>query len=144
MTSQLSGRRVLVTRAAHHAGKLSDALRALGLEPVEVPVLEIRSPDSFDALDKALCQLNSYDWLILTSANTVRALFGRAASLGVALGSYAGRVAAIGAATANGACEAGLIATLVPETYVAESLVQCLAGQIGGQTHSDCTSRSCT
>jgi len=34
----LSGRRVLVTRAAHQAGKLSEGLRALGAEPVEVPV----------------------------------------------------------------------------------------------------------
>ena len=40
----LAGRRVLVTRAAHQAGKLSEGLRALGAEPVEVPVLEIRPP----------------------------------------------------------------------------------------------------
>ena len=70
----LSGRRVLVTRAAHQAGKLSEGLRALGAEPVEVPVLEIRPPASFDPLDRALRQLNRYDWLILTSANTVMAL----------------------------------------------------------------------
>jgi uroporphyrinogen-III synthase len=36
----LLGRRVLVTRAAHQAGKLSEGLRALGTEPVEVAVLE--------------------------------------------------------------------------------------------------------
>ena len=50
----LLGRRVLVTRAAHQAGKLSEGLRALGAEPVEVPVLEIRPPASFEPLDKAL------------------------------------------------------------------------------------------
>jgi uroporphyrinogen-III synthase len=70
----LAGRRVLVTRAAHQASKLSDGLRALGAEPVEVPVLEIRPPISFDPLDAALRQLDSYDWLILTSANAARAL----------------------------------------------------------------------
>lgn len=37
----LAGRRVLVTRAARQAAKLSDGLRALGVEAVEVPVLEI-------------------------------------------------------------------------------------------------------
>ena len=55
----LAGRRVLVTRAAHQAGKLSDGLRALGAEPVEVPVLEIRPPASFEPLDAALHQLDS-------------------------------------------------------------------------------------
>jgi len=35
-------------------GKLSEALRARGIEPVEVPVLEIQLPLSFAALDAAL------------------------------------------------------------------------------------------
>jgi len=45
----LLGRRILVTRAAHQAGKLSQGMRALGAEPVEVPVLEIHPPASFHA-----------------------------------------------------------------------------------------------
>ena len=53
----LAGKRVLVTRALHQAGKLSEGLRALGAEPVEVPVLEIRPPESFEALDAALLSL---------------------------------------------------------------------------------------
>ena len=103
----LAGRRVLVTRAAHQASKLSDGLRALGAEPVEVPVLEIRPPISFDPLDAALRQLDSYDWLILTSANAARALAERAA--------------------------AGLQVALVPEAYVAESLVEGLLARAAGQ-----------
>jgi uroporphyrinogen-III synthase len=67
-------KRVLVTRAAHQAGKLSDGLRARGFEAVEVPVLEIQPPASFAALDAVLRQIDTYDWLIVTSANTVRAL----------------------------------------------------------------------
>jgi len=55
----LAGRRVLVTRAAHQAGKLSDGLRRLGAVPVEVPVLEIRPPQSLEPLDAALRQLDS-------------------------------------------------------------------------------------
>ena len=40
MTSQpLTRKRILVTRAAHQAGKLSEGLRTAGAEPVEVPVL---------------------------------------------------------------------------------------------------------
>jgi uroporphyrinogen-III synthase len=130
----LAGRRVLVTRAAHQAGKLSDGLRALGAEPVEVPVLEIRPPESYAGLDKALLTLATYDWLILTSANTVRALVERAAASGAALVQPAGlKVAAVGEATASEARKTGFILTFVPESYLAESLVHGLAGRSHGQ-----------
>lgn len=130
----LAGRRVLVTRAAHQAGKLSDGLRALGAEPVEVPILEIRPPASFDPLDHALRELDRYDWLILTSANTVRSLIERAAGLGLAFTAPASlKVAAVGEATAAAARKAGLTVSLVPETYVAESLVKSLSAYISGQ-----------
>jgi uroporphyrinogen-III synthase/uroporphyrinogen III methyltransferase/synthase len=134
VTLPLAGRRILVTRAAHQAGKLSEGLRALGAEPVEVPVLEIRQPASFEPLDDALRQLNQYDWLILTSANTVRALVERAAELGLALATTAPkRVAAIGDATAAAARQAGFEVALVPDSYVAESLVEKLALRTAGQ-----------
>jgi uroporphyrinogen-III synthase/uroporphyrinogen III methyltransferase/synthase len=130
----LAGRRVLVTRAAHQAGKLSEGLLALGAEPVEVPVLEIQFPVDLAPLDRALDSLDSYDWLILTSANTVRSIADRARSLGLPL--HAGprlQVAAVGEATAAAARKAGLPVALVPETYVAEALVECLAGQSSGK-----------
>lgn len=130
----LAGRRVLVTRAAHQAGKLSQGLRALGAEPVEVPVLEILPPASFEPLDAALRGLDSYGWMILTSANVVRALEERAAALGVALADCASlQVAAVGSATAKAAADAGFRVDLVPELYVAESLVEGLLAKVDGQ-----------
>jgi uroporphyrinogen-III synthase/uroporphyrinogen III methyltransferase/synthase len=156
----LEGRRILVTRAAHQAGKLSEGLRALGAEPVEVPVLEIRPPESFAALDAALrrlfdslpnkqslCPIHSssfdewvgnpcshYDWLILTSANTVRALAERTSFLGASLKNLASpQVAAVGEATAAAARLIGLQVAFVPEAYVAESLVEKLLTRTAGQ-----------
>jgi len=130
----LAGRRILVTRAAHQAGKLSEGLRAQGAEPVEVPVVEIQLPASFDALDKALRQFDRYDWLILTSANTVRALAERAAALGLALAQPTGlQVAAVGEATADAARKAGFRVAFVPEAYKAESLVEGMSDQVTGK-----------
>jgi len=123
-----------VTRALQQAGKLSEGLRALGAEPVEVPVLEIRPPASFEPLDAALRQPDGYDWLILTSANTVRALAERATVLGLELAPAASlKVAAVGGATAEAARKAGLRIALFPESYVAESLLQGLSGQVDGK-----------
>ena len=135
VTSQpLAGRRVLVTRAAKQAGKLSEGLRALGADPIEVPVLEIRPPDSLAPLDSALQRLDQYDWLILTSTNAVRALMERAVLQGINFSQFPNlQGAAVGAATAAEARKSGLPVTLVPESYVAESLVSALAAQIAGK-----------
>jgi uroporphyrinogen-III synthase/uroporphyrinogen III methyltransferase/synthase len=131
MSQPLKGRRILVTRARHQAGKLSEGLRSLGAEAVEVPVLEIQPPESYEPLDAALSNLASYDWLILTSANTVRALAERAKGLRVALDGP--QIAVVGAATATEAEKAGLRIDLAPEEYVAESLAAALVPRIEGR-----------
>jgi uroporphyrinogen-III synthase len=134
MTLPLSGRHVLVTRAAHQAGKLSEGLRALGAEPVQVPLLEIGPPKSFAALDRALHQIPRYDWFIFTSANSVRAVVERAAALGVDLAPARGaHVAAVGEATATALHSAGLEVTFIPESYVAESLLKGIGAQMAGK-----------
>lgn len=130
----LAGRRILVTRAPHQAGKLSEGLRAFGAEPVEVPVLEIHPPENYEPLDRTLQQLSRYDWLILTSANTVRALVDRAAELKVRLAPPASlKVAAVGQATAESARKAGLTVSIVPEKFVAESLLVSFGGEADGK-----------
>jgi uroporphyrinogen-III synthase len=135
MTTQpLANRRILVTRGASQASKLSDGLRELGAVPVEVPVLEIVPPESYEPLDGALQNLAQYDWLIVTSANTVQVLSERASFLGVSLDKFAPQnVGAVGAATTEAARDAGLTVSVVPESYVAESLVAEIKGQIAGK-----------
>lgn len=133
MKLPLSGRRVLVTRAARQSGKLSDGLRALGAEAVEVPVLKIVPPESYEPLDAALSNIDRYDWLILTSANTARILRERALRLGVALDRNTAMKVAIGPATAAEARDAGLAVSFVAESYVAEGLLASLGAQAAGK-----------
>jgi uroporphyrinogen-III synthase/uroporphyrinogen III methyltransferase/synthase len=133
VSQPLAGHRVLVTRAAHQAGKLSDWLRALGAAPVEVPVLEIQPPESYAPFDSALRRLASYDWLILTSTNTVHVLVERCAALGIVSTAPGPQVAAIGSATAQAARDAGFAVSLTPENYVAESMVLALKDQMSGR-----------
>jgi uroporphyrinogen-III synthase len=82
-TKPLSGVRVLVGRARHQAGALSAELRKLGATVIEIPFIEIRKPRSFKPLDSALKNLAHYDWLILTSANGVEAMWERMQTLGL-------------------------------------------------------------
>lgn len=130
----LAGRRILVTRAAHQAGKLSEGLRAQGAVPVEVPVLEIQPPESYAPMDDAFKQLNRFDWLILTSANAVQVIRERIALWNLNPGIAEGvKVAAIGKATAEAARRLGFSVAVVPEAYVAESLLVSLNGQVEGR-----------
>ena len=136
----LAGRRVLVTRAVQQAGKLSDGLKALGAEPVEVPVLEIRPPESFAVLDEALGKLaggrdsQRFDWLILTSANTVAAVMERCRVLQLDVSEMKHlRVAAVGSATAEAARKADFRVTVVPDSYNSEGVVAALGNSILGK-----------
>lgn len=133
-TKPLSGRRILVTRAPHQAGKLSLGLRDRGAVPVEVPVLEIAPPESFDALDQALLRLDGYQWLILTSVNAVEAIAARCKRLSLVLENYPElKVAAVGRATAAAVAALGLRIAVMPARYVAEGLAEALRDRVNGQ-----------
>jgi uroporphyrinogen-III synthase len=118
--------RVLVTRSPHQSSELADQLRALGLEPVLVPAIELAPPLSFDALDQALTRLAGFQWVIFTSANAVEALHKRMESLGLKADAVRSRIAAIGPATARALASIGLAAELIPPQAVAESLSEAL------------------
>ena len=130
----LHGVRVLVGRARHQAGALSKELRKLGADVLEIPFIEIRNPRSFRPLDTALKNLASYDWLILTSVNGVDAMWERLGKLRVTKKSLAHlEIAAIGPATRKAIEKRGVRVDVVPEEYVAESVVKSLRRRVEGK-----------
>ena len=78
----LFGKRVLVTRSRPQASVLSEMLAEEGAEPVELPTIQISPIDDPSTLDSAICTLDTYGWVIFTSANGVEAFFGRITDLG--------------------------------------------------------------
>jgi len=130
----LSGLRVLVGRARHQASALSTDLRDRGAEVIEIPFIDIRKPRSYRLLDTALKNISSYDWLILTSVNGVDALWKRLRKLHLTkLYLNHLEVAAIGPSTRKAAEKHGLKVDVVPEKYVAESVVERLRGRVKGK-----------
>ena len=130
----LSGLRVLVGRARHQAGALSAGLRELGAEVLEVPFIEIRKPRSFRPLDAALKNLPKYHWLILTSVNGVEAMWERIAKLRLSKKQLQHlRIAAIGPATMKAIQQKNVNVDIVPEQYVAESVVRKLRRRVKGK-----------
>lgn len=130
----LKGVRVLVGRAAGQAKVLSELLGVFGATVVEIPFIEIRPPKSWHELDRALKALNSYQWLILTSVNGVRALFSRMAQLQIPTVAVAKlEVAAIGPATRAALEKRGVRVTITPREYVAEAVVDALRDRVAGK-----------
>ena len=116
----LFGRSVVVTRAREQASGLRARLEALGADVVELPSIAI------EPLTFSLPALDGLDWLVFTSANGVRAFFDRGlAPAGLDARALAGtRVAAIGPGTERVLASHGVRADLVPERFVAESLLE--------------------
>jgi uroporphyrinogen-III synthase len=133
-THPLAGQRILIGRAQHQSGSLADGLRLLGAQVIAIPFIEIRKPRSFRPLDRALANLKNYDWLILTSANGVEAMWDRLRKLKLTKRNLKHlHVAAIGPATKKAIEKRGLKVELVPDEYVAESVVKKLRSKVVGK-----------
>jgi uroporphyrinogen III methyltransferase/synthase len=118
----LAGKRIAVTRARVQASSLARRLRELGAEVVQAPAIKVR-PLPGRPLDP-----RAYDLVCLTSPNGVRFLFERIEAAGLDARALArSTVAAIGPGTAAALAEHGIRADVLPERFVAESLVQALA-----------------
>jgi uroporphyrinogen III methyltransferase/synthase len=119
----LAGRTIAVTRARAQASGLAARLRALGATAIEAPAIRI------EPIEGPAPDLDAYDLMCLTSPNGVDCLFARLAAAGRDARALAGlRVAAIGPGTARALLAHGVIADVVPERFVAEGLVEALAG----------------
>lgn len=120
----LAGVRIVVTRAAHQAEELAAPLRELGAEVILVPVIGIAPPANLEPLRAAAHRVDQYDWIFFTSANAVRAFV---AELPQSPANCKASIATVGPATRDVAEEYGFRVALLPERYVAESLVQAFA-----------------
>ena len=115
--------RVLVTRAAEQAGDLTERLRDVGCEVIEVPLIAVVDPaDGGEALHRGMAAAaepdSPYDWIVVTSPNAAARSLPLLAH-GVAVG-----IAAIGPGTATICRDLGLDVALVPERSVGEGLVE--------------------
>src|SRR5271156_3414288 len=127
----LAGKRILITRARHQAGRLAEALEAQGAEVLRLPTIEIIPPESYAHLDAVLEVIDGFDWLIVTSANGVAALEDRLRFTNIPPARLEHlRIAAIGPATATALGRIGLKVSAMPEEYVAEAVVALLKEKV--------------
>ena len=130
--SALRGKRVAVTRSDEQAEELCTRLDALGAMSLRCPTIRIGPPSSWQAVDAALRALDTYDWVVVSSANGARAVLARLEEIGAPSPPLRTvRLAAVGRATAGVLAARGVPAAFVPSIEGSKSLAETLPDVAG-------------
>ncbi|WP_394939096.1 uroporphyrinogen-III synthase [Psychromicrobium sp. YIM B11713] len=126
-----SGLSVLVTRSPDRSAVLVEALREAGAEPLLLPLIDFETVEfSVDAL-----QTGGYDWLVVSSITTVRALKNAAQQRGVPLSSLippSTKVATIGPSSRRVLEQEGIEVTLAPQGSQSAAGLVAILPELGG------------
>jgi uroporphyrinogen III methyltransferase/synthase len=131
----LFGKRVVVTRSRDQASVFAELLIDRGATTIEFPTIDVVPPSSWDELDAALSEIDTYQWIIFTSANAISFFMRRLRETGKDLRMLKGiRICVVGPKTAEALESHGLRPDLVPAEFKAEGVVAALGGrQVNGQ-----------
>ncbi|MEN6332073.1 MAG: uroporphyrinogen-III C-methyltransferase [Smithella sp.] len=126
----LFGKGVVITRPERQADDLARLLKKEGAHVINFPTIKIIPPQDWSSLDNALNKLDTYNWIIFTSANGVHYFFERLWELNKDVRELKGiKICCIGPATAAQVTKRGIKVDLVPEDYISEGILKSLAAQ---------------
>ncbi len=125
--SNLLGKRILITRAKAQAESFKIKLSELGANVILFPTIEIIEMDDYNEFVTALNSLDQYDWLILTSVNTVQILVDQLKKLGIDQLPKTLKTACIGPKTEAAFKKQGFRSDLMPQKFVAEYILPGLS-----------------
>ena len=131
----LFGKGVVITRPQRQADDLARLLTDQGASSLAFPTISIKPPSDWSELDRAIGQLESYQWLIFTSANGVHFFFERLREKGRDIRDLKGiKICCIGPATARQIEARGIRVDLVPDKFIAEGILKSFASMnLSGQ-----------
>ncbi|TLS39217.1 uroporphyrinogen-III synthase [Pseudalkalibacillus caeni] len=128
MTLPLEGKRIVVTRSKEQARSFSKKIKDLGGIPLEVPLIAFKETASTSREADGFTYVQDFDWVVFTSTNGVRFFFERYKELPAGV-----RVAAVGPKTSRALERRGIKVDLLPETFVAEGLVEAVQREFSGE-----------
>jgi uroporphyrinogen III methyltransferase / synthase len=135
VSASLTGKRVILTRAAEQSAEWARVLESRGAEVLLLPAVRIVPPETWSLLDRELLRLEEFDWVLFTSQNAVRFVSERLKNLSCALccDGSSPRVAAVGQATADAARKAGWAVDCVAPSQTGEALAHELRESLAGR-----------
>jgi uroporphyrinogen-III synthase len=127
---------VVVTRAEGQSQELCEQLQARGAQVKLLPLIAFAPPESLAELDAALKQLESFAWILFTSANAVQAVARRQGELnGTAFPpAKHPKIATVGPATSRAAEDAGFAVEYVAAEHSGLALAEELKEEVRGKS----------
>jgi uroporphyrinogen-III synthase len=134
--SPLTGKRVVITRAAPQSSELVERLTKRGAIPISLPLVSFAAPQDYAPLDVALLEFQKFDWVLFTSANAVRSVVTRRSALrgDVDPSGKLPHVAVVGPATREEAEKAGFSVEYVARTHLGVALAEELGERLRAQS----------
>lgn len=132
----LSGKAVVVTRAAAQASELVSLIEAQGARVLLLPLVGFAPPADWGPLDAQLARLDSFGAILFLSKNAVRYVAERSRALQIAWDFSPARrplLAAVGRGTEQAARREGMRVDYVAKNHSAESLVRELGSSLSGR-----------
>lgn len=122
MDKPLAGKKILVPRSKKQTGGMAAFIAEYGGEAVEIPLLAFKYRPLAESIKQHLGnQDKSYDWIIFTSSNGVKAFFQEVSDIEQI---YLPKIASIGEITTAALNKLGYQTDFVPSSYVAEAFVE--------------------
>ncbi|HEY6011148.1 MAG TPA: uroporphyrinogen-III C-methyltransferase, partial [Nitrospirota bacterium] len=126
----LFGKRVVVTRSRDQASVFAEQLIDRGATTIEFPTIDVVRPESWAELDSAINAIETYQWIIFTSANAIKFFMGRLRELNRDLRMLKGvNICVVGPKTAEALETYGLKADLIPSEFKAEGVIAALGSE---------------
>jgi uroporphyrinogen III methyltransferase/synthase len=131
----LEGKTVLVTRPLTQSGEIARLLEKRSAIVVHCATIEITPPSSWEAIDQVITKIESYDWLVFTSANGAKLFFDRFAEVPdrAFQPPIHQSICAIGPATAKAIEAAGARVDLVARESTAEGVLREIIERVGSE-----------
>ncbi|TSB46259.1 uroporphyrinogen-III synthase [Alkalicoccobacillus porphyridii] len=117
----LDGASIVVTRSSSQAGALIEQIRALGGQPIELPLIDFRK-----ASISHHSHLTDYDWIVFSSVNGVRFFLDQLSDQEIDQLRSKARVAAVGSKTRSELLNYQFQVEVMPTKYEAESLAEAI------------------
>lgn len=135
-TQPLKGKTILITRPRAQSKDMTLQAEALGATVIHCPTIKIVEPVSWAALDSAIGELTTYDWLVFTSANGADFFFRRLAEkqTGIEVSMSNLVICAIGPATAQAIEKAGSRVDVISADSKAEGALETIIAHAGGES----------
>jgi uroporphyrinogen III methyltransferase/synthase len=124
MDMSLSGKTIVITRAANQAKPFAEMLGSLGAKIVLFPTIKISPPEDSDYIRKTLANLGAFQWIIFTSANAVRYFFNYMNKKNNTLQKV--KIASVGKKTTEVLKTFHLSPTIIPKTYTSNGLLNAI------------------